>query len=323
MYLKIGERPGLILCLCTMYSLWKKPKGIMRKICLWASASVLFMVAASCEKVDEVAGCQFPSKENMKLLWSDEFDGDMIKTQYWGFDTADGCQLDTVTGNLCGWGNNELQYYTVRDENARIEDGKLIITARKEIPFYQGKQYTSARMVTKNKVDFTYGRVDVRAKIPRGQGLWPAIWMLPTDTIYGGWPASGEIDIMENIGSKTEEILGTIHYGHDFWRFNSQYFLDTIPASISESGDPEPVDFADDYHTYSVIWTADCILFQVDGKDIGVPNTRSTVLPTTWPFDQDFHLILNIAVGGNLPGDPTAATQFPQTMEVDYVRVYQ
>jgi beta-glucanase (GH16 family) len=268
-------------------------------------------IASSCTKpVKEVAGCEFPSQESMSLTWSDEFESEVINTQYWGYDTADGCQLDT-NGSLCGWGNNELQYYTTREENARIEEGKLIITAKKESPFYQGKAYTSARMVTKNKVDFKYGRVDVRAKLPVGQGLWPAIWMLSTDNAYGTWPASGEIDIMENIGSEPNKVFGTIHYGHDFWRYDSQNLaIDTI-------------DFSEDFHIYTVLWTEDCILFQVDGIDVGVPNTRSSVLPTTWPFDQDFHLILNVAVGGNLPGNPSFSTQFPQTMEVDYVRVYQ
>jgi len=279
------------------------------------------LIVTSCTKpVDEVAGCQFESSDQMNLLWEDDFDGAELKTEYWGFDTADGCQLDS---NLCGWGNNELQYYTKREENVRVEDGLLKITAQKEIPFYEGKPYTSARIVTRNKVDFRYGRVDVRARIPRGQGIWPAIWMLPTDTVYGGWPASGEIDIMENIGSDTEEILGTIHYGHDFWRYNSQTYRDSIALDGVPRDEWPPVDFADDFHIYSVSWTEDCILFQVDGNDIGVPNTRSTVRPTTWPFDQDFHLILNIAVGGNLPGNPDFSTQFPQTMEVDYVRVYQ
>lgn len=279
------------------------------KFVLSAILSV-FLVASCTKPVSEVTGCEFPSRYETELVWSDEFDDGIINTEYWGYDTADGCQLDT-TGNLCGWGNNELQYYTMREENARVEDGKLIITAKKESPFYQGRAYTSARLVTKNKVDFKYGRVDVRAKIPKGQGLWPAIWMLPTDTVYGIWPASGEIDIMENIGSETNKIFGTIHYGHDFWRYDTQYLpIDTI-------------DFSEDFHTYTVLWTEDCILFQVDGIDVGVPNTRSSVLPTTWPFDQEFHLILNVAVGGNLPGPPSFSTQFPQTMEVDYVRVYQ
>jgi beta-glucanase (GH16 family) len=291
------------------------------------SASVLFLaalIASSCTKpVKEISGCEFPSKENMTLTWADEFDSEVINTEYWGYDTADGCQLDTINGSLCGWGNNELQYYTMREENARVEEGKLVITAIKESPFYQGKSHTSARMVTKNKVDFRYGRVEVRAKIPTGQGLWPAIWMLPTDTLYGGWPASGEIDIMENIGSKPEEVLGTIHYGHDFWRFDTQYYTESLDPDSVAVGESPLVDFSDDFHVYSVSWTEDCILFQVDGNDNGVPNTRSSVLPTTWPFDQDFHVILNVAVGGNLPGNPDFTTQFPQTMEVDYVRVYQ
>lgn len=269
-------------------------------------------IASSCTKsVSEVGGCDFPSKESMTLTWADEFEDGLINTEYWGYDTADGCQLDTIDGSLCGWGNNELQYYTTREENARVEDGKLIITAKKEIPFYQGKQYTSARLLTKNKIDFRYGRVDVRAKLPQGQGIWSAIWMIPTDTVYGIWPASGEIDIMENIGSDPNKILGTIHYGLDFHRYDTQY----LPV--------DTVDFSEDFHTYTVLWTEDCILFQVDGIDIGVPNTRSSVQPDPWPFDQEFHIILNIAVGGNLPGDPNFTTQFPQTMEVDYVRVYQ
>jgi len=293
----------------------------MQKSKIVSGLMILALVASSCTKpVSEVSGCEFPSRYETDLIWSDEFSGDMINTEYWGFDTADGCQ---ISPDLCGWGNGELQYYTERDVNARVEDGKLIITAIKESPFYQGKRYTSARLVTRNKVDFTFGRVEVRAKIPRGKGLWPAIWMLPTDTAYGQWPASGEIDIMENIGSNTNEILGTIHYGNEFYDYDSQTYTEVADKDSIVDGEPLLVDFADDFHVYSVDWTEDCIRFQVDGNDIGVPNTRSSVLPNAWPFDQDFHMILNIAVGGNLPGSPDFTTQFPQTMEVDYVRVFQ
>jgi beta-glucanase (GH16 family) len=288
---------------------------------LYIPIGLFLLFSTSCTKpVEEVAGCQFSARSDMKLVFEDEFEGEMINTEYWGFDTADGCQLGP---DLCGWGNNELQYYTDREENARVEDGKLIITAKRENPFYEGRPYTSARLVTRNKVDVKYGRIEVRAKIPRGQGLWPAIWMLPTDTVYGQWPASGEIDIMENIGSEPEEILGTIHYGHDFWRYNSQTYTEAIPVDTLPRNQWPLVDFAEDFHVYSVLWNEDCILFQVDGNDIGVPNTRSSVLPTTWPFDQEFHILLNVAVGGNLPGNPDGNTQFPQTMEVDYVRIYQ
>lgn len=271
---------------------------------------MILIFAVACTKpVDEVAGCQFPAQEDMKLVWSDEFEGMQINTEKWSYDTADGCQFGP---NLCGWGNNELQYYTSTEDNSYIEDGKLVIKAERENPLFLGEyQYTSARMVTKNKGDWTYGRIDVRAKIPTGKGMWPAIWMLPTDTVYGIWPASGEIDIMEARGSNTNEIVGTIHYGNEYWEFNDQYF------------DSDTVDFSQDFHVYSVHWTDQCIQFYVDGKELGNPNTRSTTLPQTWPFDQPFHLILNVAVGGNYDGDPDATTQFPQTMEVDYVRVYQ
>lgn len=266
-----------------------------------------------CEKQEDVGGCKFPAPEEYNLVWSDEFDGTEIDLNKWSYDIGDGCQ---ISQDLCGWGNNELQYYTDRPENVFVEDGILTIKAIKESPLYLGQHaYTSTRMVTKNKGDWTYGRMDVRAKLPIGKGLWPAIWMLPTDTVYGGWPSSGEIDIMEYVGDKPNEVFGTLHYGQGLanWRYNSQIIE-------KESGT-----FHDEFHTFTVLWTDECILFQMDGKDIGVPNTRSTLLRdnSPWPFDQAFHMILNIAVGGNLPGNPDANTQFPQTMEVDYVRVYQ
>ncbi len=274
--------------------------------CLLAS----LLIFSGCKKVEEVGGCRLSeSLDGYEMVWNDEFEGTEIDASKWSYDLGDGCQIST---DLCGWGNNELEYYTDRAENSFIQDGNLVIKAIREIPFYLGQhQYTSARMVTKNKGDWKYGRVDVRAKLPFGQGLWPAIWMLPTDNVYGGWPKSGEIDIMENIGSEPNRVFGTIHYGHDFWRFNSQGI------------ELEEGTFADDFHVFTVLWNEECIQFQMDGIDIGEPNTRSTVLPTTFPFDQKFHLLLNIAVGGNLPGNPTAATSFPQTLEVDYVRVYQ
>ena len=281
---------------------------------------VLLFFSSSCQDVAEVGGCQL--EEDLAaytLVWSDEFDGTEIDESKWSFDLGDGCDVEVIpclnpsdTVVLCGWGNNELQYYTDRPDNARVEDGKLIIEAKKELPFYLGEhQYTSARMVTKGKAEWTYGRVDVRAKLPVGQGLWSAIWMLPTETTYGTWPCSGEIDIMEGLGNRPSEILGTIHYGNENWQFNSQYYQ-------LEQGS-----FAEDFHVFTVLWTEDCIQFQVDGKDVGVPNTRSTTYPQGFPFDHPFHMILNVAVGGNLPGNPSPSTVFPQTMEVDYVRVYQ
>lgn len=271
---------------------------------------LLLTAISSCDQPEDLGGCPIPKGlDGYDLVWADEFDGTDIDVANWSYDLGDGC--DRGEG-LCGWGNNELQYYTDRPENAYIEDGNLIIKAVKESPLYQGQyQYTSARMVTKGKADFRYGRMDVRAKMPIGQGLWPAIWMLPTDTVYGIWPKSGEIDIVEYLGNKPEEVFGTIHYGHDFWRFTTDEYR------LPEGG------FDEDFHIFSVVWTEDCITFLVDDIPYSGPYTRSDLLPTTWPFDQDFHFIVNIAVGGNLPGNPNASTQFPQTMEVDYIRVYQ
>ena len=269
-------------------------------------------VLMSCDKPEDQGGCRFPTDEEYKLVWADEFDGPELDTTKWNYEYGDGCQYGN---DLCGWGNAELQYYTDRPENVYInEDGHLVIKAIKENPAYLGEhEYTSARLLSHEKGDWKYGRMDIRAKMPIGQGLWPAIWMLPSDTVYGQWPRSGEIDIMEYLGHKPKEVLGTIHYGQDRWRYNSQYL--NLPADAPS--------FHEEFHTFTCLWTDDCILFQVDGMDIGVPNSRSTTLPTTWPFDQFFHMILNVAVGGNLPGNPDQFTQFPQTMEVDYVRVYQ
>lgn len=275
--------------------------------------TIISLASTSCtEKVEEFDGCQFDvALDNYELVWQDEFNGSEIDTTKWSYDLGDGCQ---ISENLCGWGNNELQYYTKRDENAFVEDGNLVIRAIKENPEYLGEfDYTSARIVTKNKGDWKYGRIDVSARMPIGKGLWAAIWMLPTDTVYGGWPASGEIDIMEYLGDNSRRTLGTIHYGHDFWRFDTEYY---------DKAASEP-SFHDEFHVFSVLWNEQCIQFMVDGELFGEPNTRSTVLPTTFPFDQKFHLLLNLAVGGNLPGDPDGSAVFPQTMEVDYVRVYQ
>ncbi|PSR11631.1 MAG: hypothetical protein DA408_10965 [Bacteroidetes bacterium] len=265
---------------------------------------------SSCDSPGELGGCEASdSLENYTLVWSDEFDGAEIDQSKWSFDLGDGCQ---ISENLCGWGNNELQYYTERPQNVYLADGKLVIKAIKETPLYLGEHlYTSTRMVTKNKGDWTYGRFDIRARMPIGKGLWGAAWMLPTDNVYGIWPKSGEIDIMEYIGSTPKRVFGTIHYGHDFWRFTSnETFLETGTLH-------------DDFHVFSAIWTESCIQFLLDGQPYGPANTRSTTLPTTWPFDQDFHMILNLAVGGNLPGNPDGTATFPQIMEVDYVRVYQ
>ncbi len=268
--------------------------------------AILLMIGA-CDSPEELGGCNFVvDLEQYELVWNDEFDGTELDETKWSYQIGDGCP------ELCGWGNNELQWYTDREENAKVEDGILTLTARKESPFYDGKhQYTSARLRTKGKGDWKYGRIDVRAKVLQGQGLWPAIWMLSTDNAYGDWPTSGEIDIMEMVGSDPTHLFGTIHYGHNGHRFNGNDYY--IEEGI----------LADNFHVYSVIWNESCIQFMFDGEFYGEPESRSTTFPSTWPFDQEFHMLLNIAIGGNLPGPPDQFTPFPQTMEVDWVRVYQ
>jgi beta-glucanase (GH16 family) len=255
--------------------------------------------------------CDFSTNlDDYTQVWNDEFDSE-INEAFWSFETGDG--FDPVCGRPAGWGNNELQWYTDEAKNAFVEDGNLVIRAVRETQPVNGYDYTSARLISKDKVDIKFGRIDIRAKLPQGQGLWPAIWMLSTEEKYGCWPASGEIDIMELIGNKPREVLGTVHYGHDFWRFKSAYFT-------KESGEPN---FAEEFHTFSLYWREDCLRFAVDGEFYGDPITPSVTLPTGYPFNEEFYLILNIAVGGNLPGNPDASTVFPQDMEIDYIRVYE
>lgn len=240
-----------------------------------------------------------------QLVWADEFDGpdgSPVDPARWSFNVGGG-----------GWGNGEYQYYSDnRLENARLEDGKLVITARKE-PF-KNRDYTSARLVTINKGDWRYGRVEVRARLPVGQGIWPAIWMLPTDYTYGGWPKSGEIDIMEMLGHETSRVYGTIHFGDPHGSAGEQYDLQ------------DGTTFADDYHIFAVEWEPAEIRWYVDGYHYQTQKewfTSSTKGEYPAPFDQRFYLILNVAVGGAWPGPPDDTTVFPQSMYVDYVRVYQ
>ena len=241
-----------------------------------------------------------------KLVWADEFNNSGLPDSLkWGYDKGKGCP------DNCGWGNNELQFYTWnRPENARVENGKLIIEARKEN--YSGAAYTSARLVTKKKGDWKYGRFEIKAKLPAGRGMWPAIWMLPTNWEYGGWPHSGEIDIMENVGYMPDSVFGTVHTG----AFNGM-------LGTQKSKGLRFNDLAKNFHIYEMEWTADSISFFIDKKKYNVfKNTRRNT--AEWPFDKDFHLLLNIAVGGNWGGKMGVDDNiFPQRMEVEYVRVYQ
>ncbi len=241
-----------------------------------------------------------------ELVWSDEFDGSEVDTSKWSFQIGDGCELPTG----CGWGNFELQYY--RAENATVSGGNLIITAKKES--FMGSSYTSARLRTLGKGDWTFGRFEMRAILPEGQGLWPAFWLLFSEETYGGWAASGEIDIMELTGDAPATIFGTIHYGGEF------------PANVSSSREftlPSGK-FSEDYHIFAVEWEYGEIRWYVDDSLYATQTqwfSTGGVYPA--PFDHNFHILLNVAVGGTLPGPPDPTTVFPQTMVVDYIRVYQ
>lgn len=242
--------------------------------------------------------------DGWQLVWYDAFDGPDIDASKWAFE---------VNGQ--GGGNNELQYYTDRPENARIEDGALVIEARQES--FSGpdgtRAYTSARLRTLNQGDWLYGRIEARMRLPTGQGLWPAFWMLPTDWVYGGWAASGEIDIMELVGHAPNTVHGTLHYG-GAWPNNTS---SGQGYTIAES-------FGDDFHDFAVEWDATEFRWYVDGQLVQVQNqwfSDAGAYPA--PFNQRFHMLFNVAVGGNWPGPPDASTSFPQRMEVDWVRVYQ
>ncbi len=245
------------------------------------------------------------SQAGYSLVWADEFSEDgSIDSSKWSYELGDGCP------KLCGWGNNELQYYTDKPENVSVEAGHLIIKAIHD-PLSKKRPYTSAKLVTKNKGDWTYGRIEVRSKNPSGRGTWPAIWMLPTEKAYGGWPRSGEIDIMEHVGYEKDSIYGTVHtmaYNHTIGTQKSgQLYLST-----SES----------DFHIYSIEWNKEKIDFQIDNETyFTFHNDHNS--SNEWPFDQPFYLVLNLAVGGNWGGRKGVDDSiWPQQMEVDYVRVY-
>lgn len=237
-----------------------------------------------------------------QLVWADEFDGNTLDLTKWEHQTGDGCP------NLCGWGNNELEYY--QPQNATVSDGTLKITAKREN--VGGKPYTSSRIRTRNKGDWTYGRFEARIKLPTGKGLWPAFWMLSTDEPYGGWPQSGEIDIMEIVGHEPATTHGTLHYGNPW------------PQNQSTGADYKLLNggiFNDEFHVFAIEWEQNEIRWYVDDY-LYSTKTNLNLSPFRWPFDHDFHFLLNVAVGGNWPGNPDGTTVFPQIMEVDYVRVY-
>jgi beta-glucanase (GH16 family) len=248
-----------------------------------------------------------PNSSSWNLVWSDEFDGpngSAPDSSKWVSETGGG-----------GWGNQELEYYTARPQNAVQQNGNLVITALKEK--YTGpdgvkRNYTSARLKTEGKFSQAYGRFEARIKIPRGQGIWPAFWMLGDDIERVGWPTCGEIDIMENIGKEPSTVHATIHG----------------PGYSGDKGIGDPYAlatgqrFADDFHIYAVEWEPTAIRFYVDDHLYSTRTPADLPKETKWVYNHPFFLLLNVAVGGGWPGNPDETSPYPQTMLVDYVRVY-
>lgn len=264
----------------------------MKPVLLILYISVLFFCCGTVEKSEA------PSK--WKLVWNDDFGyTGLPDSTKWNYD---------VGGH--GWGNNERQFYTKqRLENARVDKGYLIIEARKEE--WEGKNYTSARLITKGKGDWQYGKIDVRARLPKGVGTWPAIWMLGSTTPLR-WPDDGEIDIMEHVGYDQGKIHGSVHCKKYHHSIGTQKTAQVMVEDCSEK-----------FHVYSVEWNKDSVKVSMDDKTFfRFANERSGY--EAWPFDNKMHLLLNIAVGGNWGGQKGVDENiWPQKMEIDYVRVYQ
>ncbi len=235
-----------------------------------------------------------------ELVIQDEFETNgEPNTAIWGYDIGTGTN---------GWGNNELQYYTNRKENVTVQNGYLLITARKES--FEGSSYTSARLLTKGKFEQAYGRYEARIKLPWGQGIWPAFWMLGADIDTNPWPGAGEIDIMEFRGQDPNIVLGTVH-GPGY----------SAGESISKSYTLKNDRFDTGFHVFGIEWAPDYVNFYVD--DVLYNQITPADVPGEWVFNKPFYILINLAVGGSFVGSPNDETVFPQTMLVDYVRVYK
>ena len=257
------------------------------------------------------ATLQPPPPASYKLSWNDEFngtDGSSPDASKWTYDTG-------VGGN--GWGNNELETYTNRTKNAQIQGGNLVITAVKETYADPSdgvtRNYTSARLKTQGLFSQAYGRFEARIKIPAGQGMWPAFWMLGNDISSVGWPKCGEVDIMENIGKEPGIVHGSLHSPSTIGQTSDSTALFSLPAGQK---------FADDFHLYAAEWEPGTIRFYVDSTLYATFNSSQWPAGGAWVFDHPFFIILNVAVGGSWPGSPDNSTVFPQQMLVDYIRVY-
>ena len=283
---------------------------------LKALLTLLFMVLITCsanaQSIPSSLAAGPPS--GYTLVWSDEFnsaDGTTPDSKKWTYDLG---------GN--GWGNHELEFYTDHPQNAQIKSGNLVITAQKESATdkYGTRDYTSARIKTQGLFAQAYGRFESRIKIPKGEGMWPAFWMLGEDIATIGWPRCGEIDIMENIGKEPAAVHGSLH---------GAAAASTDPANKKATADltrkfslPDNGSLSDDFHIYAVEWEPTVLRFFIDKENYATFTKDEWPQNAPWPFDHKFFLLLNLAVGGDWPGPPDANTVFPQQMLVDYVRVY-
>ena len=244
---------------------------------------------------------------NMSLVWSEEFNETQLDPEVWFFESGNGSQY-----GLTDWGNNELQWYL--EDNAKIDNGVLIITAKQESS--NSKNYTAARLHTRDRVVVRYGRIEARMKLPAGQGMWPAFWLLPQSNAYGTWASSGEIDVMEAVNLGVNDVYkthGTLHYGGE-WPNN---VFTGMEKDVS-------IDNTLDFHEYALEWDVSEMRWYVDGVLFASQNNWfTTQAPFPAPFDETFYILLNLAVGGDWPGSPDSSTIFPQTLEVDYLRVYE
>lgn len=246
--------------------------------------------------VTEVNAEPRPFDQYTELVWSDEFESDALNQATWTYEVRD------------TWFNNELQATTNSVENLFLKSDNLIIQAKKEQ--LRTKQYTSARIITKGKQEFGFGRIDIRAKLPKGKGIWPAIWMLGANDSQAPWPACGEIDIMELRGSKPTINSSAVHYGNTVAEHKVKVSDVSLPTG----------DFSEDFHTFTLIRSRDQLRFFLDGRSY---FTITPNIVSLYPFNNPFYLILNVAVGGDFDGNPDANTTFPKQMLVDYVRFYQ
>ncbi len=277
---------------------------LKNKIAVYILITGLIVMSCNTDETQTVA-----TFDNLVLEQEFNTDG-VIDRTIWNFDIGDG-----AAEGIPGWGNNELQYYTDRTDNATVENGFLLITAKQES--FNGSQFTSARLQTQNKFQQLYGRFEARIRLPFGQGMWPAFWLLGDDSDGTVWPQLGEIDIMENVGDEPTQIFGTIH-GPGY----------SGAESISKNFTLENSRVDTEFHVYGIEWGPNYINYYIDDVLYNQITPQDVEEETNgegeWVFnDRPFYIILNLAVGGNLPGPPNSETEFPQTMIVDYVRVYQ